>query len=59
MTDKQWDDIAVELETVMILVTSAYKEGWSDGSVGIEMNEAWEKSLTRTTIAELKGEADD
>jgi len=27
--------------------------------VGIEMNEAWEKSLTRTTIAELKGEADD
>jgi hypothetical protein len=47
---------AVELKTVKILVTSAYKEGWCDGSEGIALNEAWGKSLTCSTIAELKGE---
>jgi hypothetical protein len=45
---------AMELKTVKILVTSAYKEGWSDGSKAISLDIGWEESLTRTAIAELE-----
>jgi len=45
---------AVELDTVIILVTAAYKEGWSDSSEFASLDVGWEKSLTRATLAELE-----
>jgi len=48
-----------DTQTVKILVTCAYKEGWADGADNVPLGSGWEKSRTNATLTELKGRDDD